>query len=78
MSDAGAVWQGRPVHLDNVLRRQQRIDKASKSGTRRRQRSPRRGRYMPGLGAGQLGLTLQVCEGDVEIDHGHLGRSMAE
>ena len=33
---------------------------------------------MPGLRAGQVELPLQVGEGDVEVDHGHLGGSMAE
>ena len=33
---------------------------------------------MPGLRAGQVELPLQVGEGDVEVDHGHLGASVAE
>ena len=33
---------------------------------------------MAGMRAGQVELTLQIGERDVEIDHGHLGRVMAE
>ena len=33
---------------------------------------------MAGLRAGQVKLTLQVGESDIEIQHGHLGRSVTE
>ena len=33
---------------------------------------------MAGFGAGRAKFALQISQGDIEVQHGHLGRSVAE
>ena len=77
-ASGGGVRESTAVHLDNVLRGEQRLDKSSKSlagGWRRI--------FLGGITCSECeransNSRWQVGESDVEVDHGHLGGGMAE
>ena len=60
-----------------MLSGEQGIDEAIEawSGS---ERCPGLRSQMPGFGTSQLEFPLEIGQGDIDIAHGHLGRSVAE
>jgi len=77
-AERSAVGQGAPVHFYYVLCGEQGINDSVQAGAGRGELYLRLRCEMTGLGAGQVKLTLQVGESDIEVQHGHLGRSVTE
>ena len=73
-----AVRQVAPEHLHDVLSGEQCVNDAVQAGTGGRGMRCRLGRQVPRVLVGPMQLALQVRQDHVEIQHGHLGRCVAE
>ena len=65
------VWEGAAEDHHEVLGGEQGIDEAVEASAQRWGRSVGLRSQMPGLGASQLELALEIGEGDIDVAHGH-------
>src|ERR1035437_802513 len=73
-----AIGQVAPVHLHYVLSGKQGVHYSAQAGVGRGDLCLRLRCEMARLRAGQMKLALQISQGDVEIQHSHLGRGVTE
>ena len=74
----GVLRQCAAEHFQNMLGGEQGIEDAIQATASGSGDCLRLWRQMPRMRAGQMKLTLQVGQGDVEIFHRHVGRAVAE